>query len=150
MPGINDIAETVPGCGSKDAVSSPQGCNLTSVTLSWWNPGSGTKSGSFTLPDLTFQTNLFNDTLSCPQAGAVPVYDGRISVDLESTVSGSINYAVVFAGLLSVLDSGALSLVVGFDASLDGTLSVDADLTVSLQIRSPARTHAVCLPHLHS
>ena len=130
MPGINDIAETVPGCGSKDAVSSPQGCNLTSVTLSWWNPVSGTKSGSFTLPDLTFQTNLFNDSFSCPQSGLVPAFNGNVSVDLKSTVGGSINYAVTFAGILSALDPSSLSLVVGFDASLDGTLSLNADLMV--------------------
>ena len=149
ISGLNNLAQTVPGCDATAIAS--QSCNVTNAALSFWNPISGgSQAGSFNLPDKTFQTNLFNDTLSCPQAGAVPVYDGRVSVDLESTVGGSINYAVAFAGLLSALDSGALSLVVGFDASLDGTLSLDADLTVSLHIRSLARTHAVCLPYSHS
>ena len=130
MPGINDLADAVAGCGSDAAISSLQSCNLTSAALSWLDVGEFSKSGNFTLPDQSLQINLFNDSFSCPQSGLVPAFNGNVTVDLETTLGGSINYAITFAGILSALDSSALSVVVGFDASLDGTLSLNADLMV--------------------
>ncbi len=143
MSGINNITQAVPSCDAEAIISSSQGCNATSLALSLMNPisrRSSTKTGTFTIPDKTFHKNLFNDSFSCPQSGAVPAFNGGISVDLNSTVGGSINYAITFAGILHALDGSALSLVVGFDASLDGTLSLTADLVVSTHYRDPART----------
>ncbi|KAM5537468.1 hypothetical protein V8D89_008795 [Ganoderma adspersum] len=133
VPGLNNLTQTVPGCDAKAVASASHGCNATSVALSIFDPFSKkTKSGSFNIPDKTFQKNLFNDSFSCPQSGAIPAFNGNISVDLTSTIGGDINYAITFAGILSALHSSALSLVVGFDASVDGTLSLTADLTGTL------------------
>ncbi len=131
MPGFVNLAQAVPGCGTTDNVSinSSQTCNISSVTLSLFG-GSNSKTGSFSLPDTTYQTNLFNDSFSCPQSGDVPAFDGGISVDLKSTVTGSLNYAVAYKSFLSVPDPTSLSLTVGFDAALDGTLSLNTNLVV--------------------
>ena len=143
VPGLNNLTQTVPGCDAKAVASASHGCNATSVALSIFNPFSKkTKSGSFNIPNKTFQKNLFNDSFSCPQSGAVPAFNGDISVDLTSTIGGDINYAITFAGILSALDSSALSLVVGFDASVDGTLSLTADLTVSPRSQEPRLSSA--------
>ncbi|KAI1787639.1 hypothetical protein LXA43DRAFT_1164830 [Ganoderma leucocontextum] len=142
-PGFNSQAQPISGCDSKDAISSSQGCNAPSAAIDWLNPeelvlealkafaGRG-QSGDYTFPDQTYHTNLFNDSFSCPQSGAVPAFDGSISVDLNSTVTGSLNYAVAVAGNLSALDSSAVSLVVGINTTIDGTLSLDADIMGSL------------------
>lgn len=135
IPGLNNLtSQAVPGCDAKAIASSSKSCNTTHVALSLFNPFSKkSKTGSLTLPNQTFQKNLFNDSFSCPQSGSVPAFNGDISVDVKSTVNGDIDYAVTLAGILSSLKSPstAFSLVVGFDASLNGTLTLNADLIVS-------------------
>ncbi|PIL30042.1 hypothetical protein GSI_07954 [Ganoderma sinense ZZ0214-1] len=132
LQGVSNITQSVAGCDAPAIASKSHGCNATSVALKIFDPFSKkTKSGSFTIPPKTFQKNLFNDSFACPQSGNIPAFNGIISVDLKSTVGGDINYAITFAGLLHALDSSALSLVVGFDASVDGALSLTADLTGS-------------------
>ncbi|PIL27872.1 hypothetical protein GSI_09994 [Ganoderma sinense ZZ0214-1] len=132
MPGFDNLAQAVPGCNTTDAIMHPsQACNVSTVALSIFS-GSGSKHGSFSLPATTLQTNLFKDSFSCPQSGAIPAFDGSISVDLKSTVTGSIKYAVTYKTHLFIPDPTSLKLAVGFDAALDGTLSLNADLTGTL------------------
>ncbi|KAM5537487.1 hypothetical protein V8D89_008814 [Ganoderma adspersum] len=120
-PGLNNLPQTVSGCGTTNA---SQACNASSVILS----RETTKNGSISLPDTTFQTNLFNDSFSCPQSGDVPAFDGSIIVDLKGGVSGSLNYVVTYDTILSIPELSTVNLTVGFEAALDGTLSVNADL----------------------
>ncbi|KAM5537469.1 hypothetical protein V8D89_008796, partial [Ganoderma adspersum] len=144
-PGLDYQALAASNCDSKAGIFSPQGCNSPSeaIQIDWLHPeewilealekfAGGSQSGSYAFPDQTYQTNLFNDSFSCPQSGKVPAFDGSISVDLNSTVTGSFNYAVAVAGNLSALDASVVSLVVAFNSTIDGTLSVDADLTGGL------------------
>ncbi|PIL27868.1 hypothetical protein GSI_09990 [Ganoderma sinense ZZ0214-1] len=143
VPGLDTQTLETSSCDSTAGYLSSQGCNSPSTALSPLNPeewilealsklAGGSQNGSYAFPDQTFQTNLFNDSLSCPQSGTVPAFGWSISVDLNSTVTGSFNYAVAVAGKLAALDAAAVSLLVSFNSTIDSTLSLDADLTGSL------------------
>ena len=135
MPGFDNLAQVLPGCNIKDAAfNSSHACNVSSVAFSIFS-SDNSKSGSFSLPGTTLQTNLFHDSFSCPQSGDVPALNGSVSVDLKSTVTGSINYAVSYKSIFGVPNPLSVDFAVGFDAALDGTLSVNADLMVSLHAR---------------
>ena len=121
MPGLTNLAQTTSG----SAILARQ----------------TTKNGSISLPDTTFQTNLFNDSFSCPQSGDIPAFDGSIVVDLKGGVSGSLNYVVTYDTILSIPELSTVNLTVGFEAALDGTLSVNADLVVS-----PPRQDTLYMP----
>ncbi|PIL27871.1 hypothetical protein GSI_09993 [Ganoderma sinense ZZ0214-1] len=125
MPGVI-LSQAAPGC---EAAS--QACNTSSVSLSSRSSAT-TKSGSISLPDIAFDTNLFNASISCPQSGDVPAFNGTIVVDLQSNVTASLNYAVTYKTILFIPDLSSLTLTAGFDADLRGTLSLDADLTGGL------------------
>ena len=135
MPGFDNLAQVLPGCNIKDAAfNSSHACNVSSVAFSIFS-SDNSKSGSFSLPGTTLQTNLFHDSFSCPQSGDVPALNGSVSVDLKNTVTGSINYAVSYKSIFGVPNPLSVDFAVGFDAALDGTLSVHADLMVSLHAR---------------
>ena len=132
IPGFDNLAQAVPGCDTTDAASNPsQACTASSVARSFLSSTQSSKNGSFSFPEKTFQTNLFNNSLSCPQSDGVPAFDGSVSVDLNSTVSASLNYVVTYKSFLSVPNPSSITLAAGFDGALDGTLSLNADLMVS-------------------
>ncbi|PIL27869.1 hypothetical protein GSI_09991 [Ganoderma sinense ZZ0214-1] len=106
-----------------------------------------TKTGSISLPDTTFETNLFNDSFSCPQSGDIPGFDGSIVVDLKGAVSGSLDYVVTYDTILSIPELSTVNLTVDFGAALDGTLSVNADLVGSFTTGEVA-LYTVSLPGL--
>ena len=132
IPGFDNLAQAVPGCDTTDAASNPsQACTASSVARSFLSSTQSSKNGSFSFPEKTFQTNLFNDSFSCPQSDGVPAFDGSVSVDLNSTISASLNYVVTYKSFLSVPNPSSITLAAGFDAALDGTLSLNANLMVS-------------------
>ena len=92
-----------------------------------------TQSGSASFPDNAFGVNLFNDTISCPQSGAIPAFDGQISADLNGNVTGSVNYTVNASGFLSSLSFSDIELAVNLNTTINGALSIKADIIVRIQ-----------------
>ena len=98
-----------------------------------------TQSGSASFPDNAFGVNLFNDTISCPQSGAIPAFEGQISADLNGIVTGSVNYTVNASGFLSSLSFSDIELAVDINTTINGALSIKADIIVSIQAKPSRR-----------
>ncbi|EJF58503.1 hypothetical protein BD309DRAFT_875012 [Dichomitus squalens] len=66
------------------------------------------------------------------EALQLPAFNGQISVDLNGTVTGSMNYTVSLSGLLSSIKFSDINLAVALDATIQSTLSINADITGKL------------------
>ena len=81
--------------------------------------------------DFSKDVNLFDTSIDCPATGLTPAFSGNAKVDLNAAVNGNTNYGVVAAGTIVPPKIDQFGLFVNLDATVKGTLSVDATLTVS-------------------
>ena len=83
---------------------------------------------------LNFNKNvpLFHKSISCPQKGKRPGFNGEAKVDLNAKVSGTAHYGVAASGTLVPPKLKDFGLFVGFDMDLLGTLGLDTNVMGSL------------------
>ncbi|KAI0820581.1 hypothetical protein BC628DRAFT_1396212 [Trametes gibbosa] len=86
------------------------------------------------LSPLNFEKDfpVFQQSINCPQNGAVPAFSGSAKVDLDGKVNGNVNYGVAAAGSIIPPDLKEFGIFVGLDATIKGTLGLDATLTGSI------------------
>ncbi|EJF58506.1 hypothetical protein DICSQDRAFT_172861 [Dichomitus squalens LYAD-421 SS1] len=74
-------------------------------------------------------TPLFDQSINCPQSGAIPAFSGEVKVDLNGKVDGTVNYGVAASGSVIPPKLDQFGLFVGLDTTVTGTLNLDATLT---------------------
>ena len=82
---------------------------------------------------------LFDKSIDCPQNGAVPAFSGSAKVDLNGKVTGNTNYGVVVAGRLFPPKVDEFGIFVNLDATVTGTVGIEASLTVSTTLTDDVR-----------
>ena len=83
---------------------------------------------------------LFDKSIDCPQNGAVPAFSGSAKVDLNGKVTGNTNYGVVVAGRLLPPKVDEFGIFVNLDATVTGTVGIEASLTVSTTLADDVRS----------
>lgn len=99
--------------------------------------------------DVSKNMTLLNKSASCAASGTSPAFEATIVVDVDAQAHADITFGVVAQGSIVPPKMSSFGLFADFDATLDGTLTVEAlasvrqthnstDMTVLSLIRLPS------------
>ena len=86
--------------------------------------------------DFEKDVNLFDQSIDCPQSGAIPGFKGEVKVDISPKVHGNVNYGIAAAGTIVPPNIDEFGLFVNLDTTVTGTLTLGATLEVSISLSS--------------
>ncbi|KAJ7266374.1 hypothetical protein B0H12DRAFT_1099419 [Mycena haematopus] len=78
------------------------------------------------LPEVNFKKPfpLFDEKLSCPAVGKIPAFEASVSGSINACMVANATLAVTAVGTLTPANFTKFGIVVGLDADLEGTLSL--------------------------
>ncbi|KAF7378133.1 hypothetical protein MSAN_00237700 [Mycena sanguinolenta] len=86
------------------------------------------------LPEVNFKKTfpLFDEKLSCPAVGKIPAFDASVTGSVDACIVANATLAVTAVGTLTPANFTKFGIVVGLDANLEGTLSLQGSASATI------------------
>ncbi|KAJ6480357.1 hypothetical protein C8R45DRAFT_872491 [Mycena sanguinolenta] len=86
------------------------------------------------LPEVNFKKTfpLFDEKLSCPAVGKIPAFEASVTGSIDACIVANATLAVTAVGTLTPANFTKFGIVVGLDANLEGTLSLQGSASATI------------------